>query len=172
MKKIAFGLIAFIVLTAVTHKTNTYEMNGNELVLPVPITFNFISTAPQHFELTKESDSALNHIKNYLNDKPYVTTLRIEGHTSSDFRTDDFARMNASKQQALLVGQWLNKNGVDCKRLICVGFGSSKPIQSNDTPEGKAANNRITVVNAALRKVPIGGFPLDGGGQNAGDPCK
>lgn len=162
-----FALLLVAALMAFTFKSHEYKLDGNELILPVPITFSDSSGSPV---LTHESDSALNHIKNYLNDKSYITTLRIEGHTNNN--GDKFAQDLSSKKKALLVGRWLVKNGIDCNRLKCVGFGATKPIQSNDTPEGKAANNRITIVNAALRKVPIGGMPLDGGGESAGDPCK
>jgi hypothetical protein len=61
--------------------------------------------------------------------------------------------------------------GLDCSRLVAVGFGSSKPIADNRTPEGKAANRRVVFANAALRGRPIGGAPLDGGGKSAGSVC-
>ena len=62
--------------------------------------------------------------------------------------------------------------GVDCKRLVPVGFGGTKPVAENTTPDGKAQNRRITFVAAALRGVLIGGMPADGGGKVAGDPCE
>jgi len=65
----------------------------------------------------------------------------------------------------------LVKMGVDCKRLSAVGFGGTKPIAANDTPDGKAANQRVCFINAALRGHAIGGTPLDGGGKVAGDTC-
>lgn len=61
--------------------------------------------------------------------------------------------------------------GADCKRLIAVGFGSTKPVADNNTAEGKAANRRVSFINAALRSRPIGGMPVDGGGKVAGDIC-
>ncbi|MFI5132505.1 MAG: hypothetical protein ACHQFX_21050, partial [Chitinophagales bacterium] len=57
-------------------------------------------------------------------------------------------------------------------RLIAVGFGSSKPVESNDTPIGKAANRRVVFALAALNGRMIGGMPADGGGMAAGDVCK
>ena len=69
------------------------------------------------------------------------------------------------------VSRALVRRGVDCKRLIPVGFGSSKPVAFEATPEGKAQNQRIEMVNAQLRGIAIGGMPADGGGRVAGDPC-
>jgi len=76
-----------------------------------------------------------------------------------------------SVRRALSAGRWLVSRGVDCKRLIAVGFGETKPIADNATPEGRAQNRRVAFVNAALRGRPIGDMPLDGGGQAAGDLC-
>jgi OOP family OmpA-OmpF porin len=53
-----------------------------------------------------------------------------------------------------------------------VGFGGSKPVASNTTPEGRGQNRRVAFINAALRGRAIGGMPLDGGGKVAsGDLC-
>ena len=61
--------------------------------------------------------------------------------------------------------------GVDCKRLVAVGFGNTKPVADNSTPDGKARNSRVSFFNAALRDRLIGGMPADGGGKVAGDAC-
>jgi len=71
----------------------------------------------------------------------------------------------------LPVCKWLVEKGIDCKRLIAVGFGSTKPIASNDNPIDKARNRRIEFIPAALQGKAIGGMPLDGGGVVSGDPC-
>jgi len=69
------------------------------------------------------------------------------------------------------VARGLVEKGVDCKRLVPVGFANTKPVAENATPEGKAKNCRMAFVNAALRDRPIGGLPVDGDGKLAGDPC-
>ena len=43
---------------------------------------------------------------------------------------------------------------------------------AENAPEGKEANRRTWFVNAELKGKAIGGGPVDGGGKNAGDPCK
>ena len=77
-----------------------------------------------------------------------------------------------TEKRATAVAQWLVKHGIDCNRLLPVGFGSTKPIAPNDTAENKAQNRRISFVHAALRGKSIGGFSVDGGGIVAGNPCK
>ena len=52
-------------------------------------------------------------------------------------------------------------------------FGANKPLADASTPEGRAQNTRVELHNAALRNLPIGGAPPDGGGQpSAADLCR
>lgn len=156
------SFLFLIVCNATLAQAQNFELQEHKLVLPEPISFK-TGTA----ELRPESESALQHIKAYLIAKTYISLLRIEGHTDSG---QDAQKL--SEQRAMAVVRWLVAQGVDCKRLIPVGFGSSKPTAPTNTPEGKARNTRIEVVNAALRSKAIGGMPVDGGGLVAGDPCQ
>jgi OOP family OmpA-OmpF porin len=106
-------------------------------------------------------------VRAYLEAKTYISALRIEGHTD----TDGADSQPLTEKRALAVARWLVEKGVDCKRLVPVGFGNTKPVADNATPEGKAQNRRMTFVNAELKGRPIGGMPVDGGGKFAGDPC-
>lgn len=135
-----------------------YPLDGNRLELPGPIAFQAGSDA-----LDPASDPALEHARGYLTAKVGVSTLRIEGHA------DDQA---LSERRALAVGRWLVAHGIECTRLLAVGFGANKPVADASTPEGRAVNTRIELQNAALLGRPIGGMPLDGGGQVAGDLCQ
>jgi OmpA-OmpF porin, OOP family len=102
--------------------------------------------------------------------KEYITLMRVEGHSDNSGTAADIQKL--TEQRAMTVCRWLVTNGIDCKRVIPVGFGDTKPIESNDTPMGKANNRRIVFALAALKGKMIGGMPADGGGVVAGDPCK
>lgn len=143
----------------------SFSLDGSRLVLPSPLTFKNGGA-----ELTADSAKAIQYIADYLQDKSYVTLLRIEGHVQGGGGAD--AQQRLSGQRAVAVVRALVAKGVDCKRLLPVGFGNSKPIASNDSAEGRAQNSRIEAINAQLRGKAIGGLPADGGGQVAGDPCK
>jgi len=141
-----------------------YQIENNELKLPAPIVFQTGSD-----KLTPESDQALNHVRGYLEAKSYISTLRIEAHSDRDGNAA--ANQALTEKRALAVAKWLVSHGVDCKRLLAVGFGGDKPIAENNTPENKAKNRRVSFVNAALRGRAIGGMPPEGGGRSAGDVC-
>ena len=138
----------------------TYELDGHRLILPRPVDFAAASDVPG-----RGSEIALEHVRGYLQAKPAVTQVRVEGH----FSGPDAQAM--SERRALAVARELVRMGVDCKRLYPVGFGDTKPIVDGSTPEGRAQNNRIEVHNVALLGRAIGGMPADGGGRPAGDPC-
>ncbi len=158
-------LLFATLLVHVTHAQQKYTLDGNQLVLPSAIEFESGSD-----KIKPQSKDALIYIKDYLQDKTYISTLRIEVHSDADGNQAD--KQKLTEKRSLAVGRWLVNEGIDCTRLICVGFGSTKPVADNATAEGKAANRRVTIVNAALRGRPIGGMPVDGGGMVAGDICK
>ena len=120
-------------------------------------------------KLKPESDKALEVVKQYLAAKSYISLLRIEVHTDAQGKGE--ANQSLSEKRALAVARALVKSGVDCKRIIPVGFGDTKPLATNATAEGRAQNRRVQFMNAALRGRAIGGMPADGGGKVAGDPC-
>jgi OOP family OmpA-OmpF porin len=166
-----FALLSALVFTTVApcvasaDEPRKYEISNNELVVPGAIVFETGSAT-----LKPDSDAALAHVAAYLADKTYISLMRIEGHLDADTK-DDVAQA-LSEARALAVAAWLVKKGVDCKRLIAVGFGTSKPVAANDSAENKAKNRRISFVNAALRGRAIGGMPEDGGGRVAGEVCR
>ncbi|HVG62439.1 MAG TPA: hypothetical protein VNA24_28000 [Hyalangium sp.] len=52
----------------------TFKLDGQELVLPSPITFKGGTDT-----LTEESTPALEHVRAYLEAKPYISSLREAG---------------------------------------------------------------------------------------------
>ncbi|HSH20960.1 MAG TPA: OmpA family protein, partial [Draconibacterium sp.] len=68
----------------------------------------------------------------------------VEGHTDSD--GDDSFNQKLSEERAAAVKQLLVEMGIDNGRLETKGFGESKPVDSNATPEGKANNRRVEFI--------------------------
>ncbi len=145
-------------------RVTQFAFEGDVLKLPHRVEFETGSD-----KLSAVSDEVLEHVKDYLESKPEVTLVRIEGHTDND--GDPASNLILSQKRAMSVTRWLVSNGIKCDRMIPVGFGQTKPIRPNDTPDNKAENRRVHFVNAAVRGKPIHGKPVDGGGKAAGDPC-
>jgi outer membrane protein OmpA-like peptidoglycan-associated protein len=71
--------------------------------------------------------------------------FEIDGHTDATGNAAhnmDLSKRRAEAVKDILVSQF----SIDASRLTTAGFGSSKPIDSNSTPEGKANNRRVEFV--------------------------
>lgn len=136
-----------------------------QLALPGPVLFDINSGALQPM-----SESVINLVAGHLRANPRVTTLRIEVH--SDNRGTEAANMKMTKLRAFSVACALRSAGIHCTRLLPVGFGETKPIASNQAAAGRAQNRRVELYHAAIDNALVGGLPLAGGGQIAGDPCQ
>jgi OOP family OmpA-OmpF porin len=67
--------------------------------------------------------------------------IEIAGHTDAD--GEDAFNQALSEKRAQAVADYLVKAGLPANRFTATGYGSSQPIASNDTDEGKAQNRRI-----------------------------
>lgn len=90
-----------------------------------------------------ESMGFLNELAKWLKANPTIK-LEIGGHTDSD--GEDAANMKLSQARADEVKKQLVAMGIDASRLNTKGYGESKPIDKNDSPEGKANNRRVEFV--------------------------
>ena len=89
---------------------------------------------------------SLNKLVSVMNDHP-ETQIEIGGHT--DNLGAENVNIQLSQRRATQVRAYLLSQGVKPNRLIAKGFGSSAPLLSNDTLQGRQRNRRVefTVVN-------------------------
>ncbi len=93
--------------------------------------------------LKPESMGVINKIYKLMSKKPDLK-FSVEGHTDSD--GDDISNQTLSEGRAKVVMEKLVEMGISKDRLSSKGWGESKPIAGNDTPEGKANNRRVEFV--------------------------
>lgn len=93
--------------------------------------------------LRPESMGAINEIYSMMKDHPEIR-LSIEGHTDSD--GDDETNLKLSEDRAAEVMSTLVGMGIKKDRLSSKGWGESKPVDNNQTAEGKANNRRVEFV--------------------------
>ena len=93
--------------------------------------------------LRPESMGVINTIYQLMTEHPELK-FSVEGHTDSD--GDDAFNQKLSEQRAETVVNTLVQMGIDRSRMDSKGWGESKPISDNSTPEGKANNRRVEFV--------------------------
>lgn len=71
------------------------------------------------------------------------TVVDVAGH--ADSTGDEAKNMELSQRRASSVSSYLGAQGVSSQRLITVGYGETRPIASNDTPEGRTQNRRVEI---------------------------
>jgi len=67
--------------------------------------------------------------------------IEVAGHTDAD--GEGTANQVLSEKRAQAVVDYLVKAGLPASRFTAVGYGSSQPIATNETDDGKAQNRRI-----------------------------
>jgi len=90
-----------------------------------------------------QSMGTINEIYQFLKDDPSLK-FEIEGHTDNTGESQH--NLQLSQERADAVKLQLISLGIDPSRLTTKGFGDSKPIVDNSSPEGKANNRRVEFV--------------------------
>jgi len=90
--------------------------------------------------LKPESFTELNKVVDFLQSNSTVE-IEISGHTDS--KGSDEYNNNLSQGRSQAVVDYLGQQGIELSRLTAKGYGESKPIDTNDTPEGQANNRRV-----------------------------
>jgi outer membrane protein OmpA-like peptidoglycan-associated protein len=91
--------------------------------------------------IKKESYPSLNALAKLLVEHKKDWMLRLQGHTDNE--GDDAKNMLLSKKRVLAVQKYLITKGVKKEKIITEWYGETRPIASNDTPEGRQKNRRV-----------------------------
>lgn len=93
--------------------------------------------------ITRASRRTLQDVATVL--KAFGTArVMLQGHTDS--LGDPTANYDLSLARANATQAALQALGVDAARLSTAGFGADRPVQANDTPEGRALNRRTELL--------------------------
>jgi len=92
------------------------------------------------WDLRPESFIELDRVVKLLQENPAIV-IEMSAHTDS-FGSDDY-NFNLSDNRARSVMQYILSKGIDPKRITSQGYGESKPVAPNDTPENRQLNRRV-----------------------------
>jgi len=110
----------------------------------ITITLSDIQFTPDSTQLLEVERSKLREIANILGNIPNVRLL-VAGHTALAGSRE--GRNRISQERARAVSSYLVSLGV-CKaaNVITVGYGADRPVATNTTAAGMAANRRVEIV--------------------------
>jgi OOP family OmpA-OmpF porin len=104
---------------------------------------NQIAFAAGESQILPDSDGLLDRLVATIQRCPDAV-IEVGGHTDSDGSPPK--NLDLSKARAEAVVSYLASAGVLRERLTAAGYGETRPIASNSTPEGKLQNRRIEFI--------------------------
>ncbi|WP_128546730.1 OmpA family protein [Larkinella soli] len=127
----------------------TRKREGEGMTLSVPLepivpsgreTLNNIFFETGRFDLAEKSRTELTRLAKFLEENKTVT-IEISGHT--DDRGDAASNLDLSRKRAQAVVAYLEKAGIELRRIRSVGFGETRPLAPNSDEENRRLNRRI-----------------------------
>lgn len=118
--------------------------NGDQIVLNMPSNITFGTDQDQVIPAFHQTLNAVGMVLNKYN----RTFVDINGHTDSTGSAQH--NLGLSQRRATSVATYLVSQGVDGRRFAINGFGDTRPIASNGTPDGRAANRRVEIYLSPL----------------------
>lgn len=108
---------------------------------------NYVNFETGSATLVPDSEYELNNLVKEMTTYAQLNIL-IGGHT--DNAGDPASNLALSGQRAAAVMKYLTDRGIAASRLQARGFGDTKSLGANDTPENRAKNRRMefTILNA------------------------
>ena len=102
--------------------------------------FKNIGFAPTSFRLLESSKPSLDELATLMIIKQHYK-LKVSGHTDNQGSEKD--NLLLSKRRAEAVKNYLVSKGVSAVRIDIYYYGETRPLYSNETPEGRRKNRRV-----------------------------
>ncbi len=80
---------------------------------------------------------------------PDAKCILVGGHADATGPAAYNDRLSVRRAES--VRRWLVAHGVLAERIEVIGYGSSRPVETNETAKGRASNRRVEVVVRTLR---------------------
>jgi outer membrane protein OmpA-like peptidoglycan-associated protein len=95
-------------------------------------------------DLLPAAQLKLNDVATALTQEDPLSKIVVEGHTDSQGAAD--YNQELSQRRAQTVRDYLVSRGIASDRITAQGFGFSRPMADNKSPEGRANNRRVEIV--------------------------
>lgn len=106
-------------------------------------TFENVIFKPASEEMLPESYPELDKTADWLKKNPAIQVY-LNGHTDRG-NSDEAKNHQLSLKRAQAVSNYLITKGVSSNRLTPRGFGNTRPLDTNETEEGRKKNRRVEI---------------------------
>lgn len=119
------------------------NLNDKEAGASISASFENIEFEFGSSRLTAGSYKILDNVAEILNTNPSWTKIKIilSGHADNTGSTDFNQKL--SEERANAVKDYLVSKRVTPSNIVVIGYGKDKPLESNETSEGRQANRRV-----------------------------
>ncbi len=107
------------------------------------ITLNKIYFNVSKYDLKAESFPELDRLAQLMKENPAMS-IRLEGHTDTVGEFD--ANVELSRNRVNEVRKYLASKGIDAARIETIGYGPSRPINTNKSLKERPENRRVEMV--------------------------
>jgi outer membrane protein OmpA-like peptidoglycan-associated protein len=116
------------------------KREGDNIVLNMP---GHVTFATDSAQITPAFHGTLDQVAATITEYK-DTRVEIAGHT--DNTGSDGYNQQLSERRAQAVGSYLAGRGVASSRVTTTGYGETRPVAGNDTPDGRQQNRRVEII--------------------------
>lgn len=116
------------------------KREGDNIVLNMP---GHVTFATDSAQITPAFHGTLDQVAATITEYK-DTRVQITGHT--DNTGSDSYNQQLSERRAQAVASYLAGRGVASSRVTTTGYGETRPIAGNDTPDGRQQNRRVEII--------------------------
>jgi len=117
------------------------DIDVEETAAGIKLAIRNLQFKPDSPELEDGEAERLDQIAKLL--KTTDARLLVEGHTARTGEVE--GEQELSEERARSIAQALSQRGIKISRFICKGWGGRKPLDTNETSEGRARNRRVEI---------------------------
>jgi outer membrane protein OmpA-like peptidoglycan-associated protein len=128
--------------------TSTTTTTGSATITTISI--NNVLFDYDRAEIKAEFTTELDKVVDFLKNVNKNASIEVAGH--SDSKGSDEYNLSLSKRRANAVMNYVSSKGISRARIKAIGYGESKPVASNenpdgsDNPDGRSLNRRTEIV--------------------------
>ncbi len=127
---------------ALARANSAHKLAEGKFLYEVVLSDDSVKFPTDMHGLSPEAEQRLAEFAQRLTSENQNVYLEIQGYTDSVGDAAHNDQLGEARAEA--VRRFLSRRGVALNRMAAISYGEESPVASNDTPEGRAQNRRVT----------------------------